>query len=535
MYPRIDDPQNYTAALYLRLSKEDDKKGENKDDDNSESIKNQRILLEGYAKGQELCVYDVYIDDGFTGTSFRRPGFERMLGDIEARRVNMVITKDLSRLGRDYIDTGHYLERYFPEHGVRYISLLDDIDTGSVNYTGDITPIKALMNDMYAKDISKKITSVKRNKQQQGKFIGGKAPYGYKKSPTEKNVIVVDEPAAQIVREIFQLALEGKSCREIAMILNGRNIPTPAAYAKINLSVRGPYSGKWSAERVSFMLQNEVYTGSMVQGRVQKVSYKSKKCRKLPKSEWTVVENTHEPLVDRATFEKVAMLIESRNRTRSRTHEYLLKGIIFCHECGYPLGVINRKLAENREMLYFVCRTYQRFTEYQTCTCHCARVEDVTKAVLEQIHKICTQYVNCLDLDEITSKARETLQAEKRKQGKDLAALRSALESIQTKIDKSYDDKLSGLIDDEVFQRIYRKLKEDQATLRSKIQTLESSADNDVLFDSKEVKALVDKFLSAEEYSRELIVSLVEKIELTENKEVLIYFRFKELDLANHL
>ena len=535
MYPKIDDPQNYSVALYLRLSKEDDKKGTGKDGDDSESIKNQRFMLEEYAKAQRLNVFDVYIDDGYSGTSFHRPDFERMIADIEAKQVNMVITKDMSRLGRDYIDTGHYMERYFPEKRVRYISLLDGIDTFSESYNSDVTPFKAILNDMYAKDISKKITSVKHDKQDKGLFIGGKPAFGYKKSPTEKNTIVVDEPAAKIVRNIFQLALDGKSCREIAMILNRQNIPTPAAYAGINLSVKGPYSGKWSSERISFMLQNEVYIGSMVQGRVRKVSYKSKKCRKLPREEWKVVENTHEPLVDRATFEKVALLIKSRNRTRSRTYDYLLKGLIFCHECGYPLGVINRTLAGNRRTLYFVCRTYQRFTEYQTCTCHCSRVEDITAAVLEQVREICKQYVYRLDMDDITGKAQKRLQAEKRRMGQDIADIKSRLEGIQSKIDQSYSDRLSGMVDEDVFQRAYKYLKEEQATLRRKIEMLENSGKAEIQLDSQKVKELAQTFLNAEEYSRELLVSLIERIELSESKEVTIYFRFKELGMLDHL
>ena len=529
MYLKIDDPENYKVALYIRLSKEDDNKGP------SESVNNQQSLLNEFVQQHRLSAYDTYIDDGWSGTNFDRPSFQRMIKDIEARKVNMVITKDLSRLGRDYILIGHYMERYFPEHQVRYISLLDGIDTGIDTTSNDITPFRAIMNDAYAKDISKKITSVKRAKQKSGQFIGGKAPYGYIKSPTEKNKIVVDEPAAIVVREIFQLALEGKSCREIAMILNQRSIPTPAAYANIHLSVKGPYSGKWSSERISAMLQNEVYIGSMVQGRVQKVSYKSKKIRKLPQGQWTVVQNTHEPLVDRATFEKVAMLIESRNRTRSRTYDYLLKGIIFCHECGHPLGVINRKLAGDRDTLYFVCRTYQRFTQYEKCTCHCARVEDVTNAVLEQIRNICKRYIRQIDLDEVTSQANKTLQAEKRKQGKDLAALKSALESISTKIDKSYDDKLSGIIDDGVFQRSYTRLKKEEADLRSKIQALESSKQDVISFDSGKIKELVEQFLEADVCTRELIVSLIQRIELTKDKKVLIFFKFKELDLTSHL
>ncbi len=531
MYPKVDEPQNYSAALYLRLSKED----EQKDGNDSESIKNQRSLLEEYAKQQKLNVYDVYIDDGISGTTQERPSLQRMFRDIENKKVNMVITKDMSRLSRDYIYAGYYMEKFFPENRVRYISLLDGIDTDTDGYASDIIPFKSVFNDMYAKDISKKITSVKHDKQRKGLFIGGKAAYGYKKSTKEKNRIVIDEPAAEIVRYIFDMALDGKSCREIAMILSKENIPTPAQYAKINNSVNGPFSGKWSSERISEMLKNEVYIGNMVQGRVKKASYKSKKCIKLPRDEWTVVENTHEPLIDRITFEKVNMLIQSRNYTRSRTYEYPLKGLVFCHECGYSLGVINRKLAGNKEVLYFICRTYQRFTEYQKCTCHCVKVETVTNAVIEQVRIVCNNFLSKLNMAEINDETQKILQAEKRRQEKDVTDLKYKLKIVENKIDRIYDDKLSGEIDDEIFQRFYKKLKEEQSILTEKILTLKDSDDKDIELNIENVKELVTRFLNAEEYSRELLVSLIERIELTENKEILIYFRFKELEVPEHL
>ena len=247
----ISNPADYRAALYIRLSKEDEREGP------SESVSNQQSLLNEFVRRRRLSVYDTYIDDGWSGTSFDRPDFRRMLADIEARKVNMVITKDLSRLGRDYILTGHYMERYFPEHRVRYISLLDGIDTGVESSANDITPFRAIMNDMYAKDISKKISSVKHDKQRRGLFIGGKPVYGYKMHPTEKNKIVIDEGAAPTVRRVFGMALEGVSCRQIAARLNAEGVPTPAAYAGLPAARSGSYTGLWSGERVSDMLQNE--------------------------------------------------------------------------------------------------------------------------------------------------------------------------------------------------------------------------------------------------------------------------------------
>lgn len=525
MYSKIDEPQNYSVALYLRLSKDDEKK-----DKYSESIKNQKSLLEGYAQKENLNIFDIYIDDGFSGTTIKRPALKRMMDDICNKKVNMVITKDLSRLSRNHIDTGQLLESFFPEKNVRYIALTDGYDTEIDGYTSEQALIKGMCNDLYARDISKKIISIKRDKQKKGLFIGGKAPYGYKKSPVNKNVLVIDENTVDNVRYIFQLALDGKSCRQIAMILNAENIATPALYAKIKPSEKkGPFSGKWSSERVSDMLQNEVYIGNMVQGRVRKVSHKSDACRKLPRDKWIVVENTHEPIIDKATFEKVGMLIKSRYHTRSRKYDYLLKGLIFCNECGYPLGVINRKLSGGREMLYFICRTYQRFTGYEKCTCHCTRVEDVTKVVIEQIRNVCQQFITQLDINEINKEAQNLLKAEKKRQEKDVSDLRNKLKAAETKIDKMYDDKLSGNIDNEIFQRFYKKLKEEQADLIEKIRVLEKSDDKGIELNLEKIKELVTQFLNAEEYSRELLVSLIERIELTENKEVLIHFKFNEL------
>ena len=379
MYLEISNPMDYHAALYIRLSKEDESEGP------SQSVQNQESLLREFVQQHRLSVYDTYVDDGWSGTNFDRPSFQRMIADIEAKKVNMVITKDLSRLGRDYIMTGHYMERYFPEHRVRYISLLDGIDTGVDSTANDITPFRAIMNDMYAKDISKKIKSVKRDKQRKGQFIGGKPVYGYKMHPTEKNKIVIDEEVAPVVRRIFALALSGMSCRNIATLLNQEGVPTPATYANLTVARPGPYAGLWSSERISDMLQNETYIGNMVQGRMVKISYKSKKCLRQDPANWVVVEGTHEPLVDAETFRKVRLLVNSRKHTRSRTYDFLLKGLIFCHECGYPLAVLNRKNARGEDVLYFVCRTYQRFTKAGVCTCHSIKEKTVTDAVIAKV------------------------------------------------------------------------------------------------------------------------------------------------------
>ncbi len=524
MFLEISDPMAYHVALYIRLSKEDESEGP------SQSVTNQQSLLDDFVKKHRLSVYDTYIDDGFSGTNFDRPAFQRMIADIEAKKVNMVITKDLSRLGRDYIMTGHYMERYFPEKRVRYISLLDGIDTGVESTANDITPFRAIMNDMYAKDISKKIKSVKRDKQRKGQFIGGKPMYGYKMHPTEKNKIVIDEEVAPIVRRIFAMALDGMSCRKIAATLNDEGIPTPATYANLPVGNPGPYTGLWSSERISDMLQNETYIGNMVQGRMVKVNYKSKKCLRQPREKWVIVENTHEPLVDRETFQKVRLLVESRKHTRSRTYDFLLKGLIFCHECGYPLATLNRKNAAGEERLFFVCRTYQRFTKAGVCTCHSIKEQTVTEAVLTKVREVCQAYLNA---DELLPMAQKTFEAARAADSteSEIQSLKTRIDTMTANLDRMYMDKLSGILNEDDFQRIYLKVKADRSKLEGQLKELERKQESPAKAED-EAKALVQRFIDSACASRELLVSLIERIELSEDKQLYIKFRFKQLNSA---
>ena len=520
MYLEISKPMDYHAALYIRLSKEDENEGP------SESVTNQKSLLDEFVKKHRLAVYDVYVDDGWSGTNFDRPDFQRMIGDIEAGKVNMVITKDLSRLGRDYIMTGHYMERYFPEKRVRYISLLDGIDTGVESTANDITPFRAIMNDMYAKDISRKIKSVKRDKQRKGQFIGGKPVYGYKMHLTEKNKIVVDEEAAVVVRRIFAMALDGMSCRKIAAKLNEEGVPTPAAYAGLPVPNPGPYTGLWSSERISEMLQNETYIGNMVQGRSVKISYKSKKCLKQDRENWVVVEGTHEPLIDTETFQKVRMLVDSRRHTRSRTYDFLLKGMIFCHECGYPLAVLNRKNAAGEDVLYFVCRTYQRFTRAGVCTCHSIKEKTVTDAVIAKAREVCEA---CLNPRELLPMAREAVEQAQKENApeNEMQAIQNKIDSLTANLDKMYMDRLSGLLAETDFERIYQRVKMERAALEDKLEALEAQKECTVSTEDR-ARALVQKYMDSAFTSRELLVSLIQRVELTEEKQIIIKFRFRK-------
>lgn len=520
MVLQISNPMDYHAALYIRLSKEDETEGP------SQSVTNQRSLLNEFVLQHRLTVYDTYIDDGFSGTSFDRPAFQRMIADIEAKKVNMVITKDLSRLGRDYILTGHYMERYFPEKRVRYISLLDGIDTGVESTANDITPFRAIMNDMYAKDISKKIKSVKRDKQRKGQFIGGKPVYGYKMHPTEKNKIVMDEQAASVVRRIFAMALEGVSCRQIAVRLNEQHIPTPAVYAGLTPGTKGAYSGLWSSERISEMLRNETYIGHMVQGRTVKISYKSKKCLLQPPEAWVIVKNTHEPLIDEATFQKVQQMIASRRHTRSRTYDFLLKGLICCHECGSPMAVLNRPNAAGEDRLFFVCRTYQRFTKARTCTCHSIKEQTVTEAVIAKVGEVCRVFLQPDRLLPIAAAA----VAEARKMndcGVKMQAVQGEMENLTAHLDKMYMDRLSGLLSESDFERLYQRMKMERELLEEKCKQLEVQKEKPFSIEDR-ARELVQQYLHSACASRELLVSLLQRVELTADKQIILRFRFRE-------
>lgn len=381
---------------------------------------------------------------------------------------------------------------------------------------------------MYAKDISKKISSVKHDKQRKGLFIGGKPVYGYRMHPTEKNKIVIDEEVAPMVQRIFGMALEGISCRQIAAQLNAEGVPTPATYAGLPVPNPGPYTGLWSSERVSDMLQNETYIGSMVQGRTRKINYKSKKCIKQDRRDWVVVEGTHEPLIDRETFDKVQGLINSRRRTRSRTYDFLLKGLIFCHECGYPLAVINRKTASGEDRLLFVCRTYQRFTKAGVCTSHTIKVETVTQAVVENVKEVCGAYLQADQLLPLAQRevARTLAEADN---AKEINTLKAKIDCLTAHLDRVYMDKLGGILDEADFQRIYGKVKADRAALEQRLSQL-NRPDFSPAEQLDLAKKLTGRFLETASANRELLVSLIERVELTADKQIIIKFRFKQLE-----
>lgn len=305
----------YYTAAYIRLSREDGDKAE------SDSIGNQRNILKAYMKDHpELVLKEFYVDDGYSGTTFERPGFRRMMRDVERGAVDCILVKDLSRFGRDYIETGRYLERYFPEKGIRFIAVADQIDSLERSYDLFL-PLKNILNEQYARDISEKVHATMRNKQEQGKFIGAFAAYGYRKDPEDRNHLLVDEPAASVVRNIYRDYLEGKSIREIAEELNRNRIPSPSIYKRRQGQHYQNGKGKgeeqpWTYSSISRILHSELYTGAMVQGK--KEQYMHRKTRQRHPEEWIVVKGTHEAVVEPDLWKMVQIKLDEKAGRRKK-------------------------------------------------------------------------------------------------------------------------------------------------------------------------------------------------------------------------
>ncbi|WP_333813996.1 recombinase family protein, partial [Muricomes intestini] len=357
----------YFVAVYLRLSRDDeDIDGSTKSESNS--ISSQRELIRSYIREHEdMELFDIYVDDGYSGANFDRPEFQRMMADIKAGNVNCVIVKDLSRLGRDYIEAGRLIQKTFPAFRVRFIAVTDHFDSQTADYNTKslVLPVKNFINDSYCRDISQKVKSHQRIKREQGKFIGAFAMYGYRKSDEDRNRLCPDDYAADIVRKIFAWKLEGMSTLAIAQRLNELGILSPMEYKKaqgekFSTSFQTKPTAKWSAVAVKRILTNEVYTGVMVQGKNEQVNYKVKKMVAKPEKEWIRVEGTHEAIVSHEDFEIVQalMAVDTRAKTGAKC-AHLFSGLLFCGDCKEPMiRRVNRYKGTSK--VYFICPTRNR-------------------------------------------------------------------------------------------------------------------------------------------------------------------------------
>ncbi len=521
-----DKTSIYRVAIYCRISNEDMTKQTNNLD--SESIKNQKDILTKYVLEQGWQLIDIYVDDGYSGLNFDRPDFKRMVEDIELEEVDLVITKDLSRLGRDYIDTGYYLEKYFPEKNVRYIALNDGIDTFGNNINNDITPFRSVINDMYARDISKKVKSAMDSKRKRGKFIGPFAPYGYKKDEKNKNKLVVDKEVAPIIKRIYMLYLQGIGFTKIAHIFNDEGILTPTEYkaAIKDNNYKGTAKGSlWGFATIRYILSNPTYAGCLAQNKYQKINYKSKKLRSLPREDWIVVNDTHEGIVDIETFKDVQKLMGRKHDKRQiSTYEAkLFSGFVFCADCKAYMTYHTTPSG----YIYLICSTYKRYT-LKYCTRHSLKEEILKEIIIEDITKLAERSVNKDNLISIAKNKNNSLPTDEI--STDIKTIEKRVEEIKNIIKSLYQDKYKGIITELDFIELTNGFNKERDTLNRRYNLLKEKLSNITNQSKEENKTykLVESLVKFKELDVYTLEKLISRIDIYEDKSVKITYNFKE-------
>lgn len=379
----------FKVAGYIRLSKEDKIK------DESNSVTNQKLIITSYIENNDdLELFDFYIDDGYSGTTFNRPEYKRMIEDIIEGKINTIIVKDLSRFGRNHIESDNYLENILPGYNVRFISINDDIDTlnNSNSVSSIVIPLKNLINDQYARDISEKVRSTLKMKQLNGEFIGVTAPYGYLKNPKDKHKFIIDKEASHIVNKVFNMILLGKSRKEIAEHLNSKNVLTPSLYklSKENTNTEDLIrSKKWNAEIVNRILRNETYIGTLIQNIKTKPNYRTDKLIDVNKDEWIITENHHEPIISKDKFDEVQQILNRKTKVNKNDDIDLFSGYLKCSHCGSNLII-----KKSKNQIYYYCSSY---IKYKSCLKY-----SINKKKLEQIVK--DEIINKINIKQLDRK-----------------------------------------------------------------------------------------------------------------------------------
>lgn len=531
------EQQNYRAAIYCRLSSEDGA------DHESMSIGNQRALLTEYVEKQGWEVVDTYIDDGFSGTNFDRPGFQRMIADIEKGRINLVITKDLSRLGRNYIMCGQYTEIYFPERHVRYIALNDGVDTLNQTSSMDITPFKHILNDMYAKDISTKIKSTLHTKARRGEYLGALDPYGYLRHPDDKHKLIINEETAPIVRRIFEMSAAGMGSRSICTVLNDEGILSPAEYTRFRKhdpTKEGEFVRKrfWCQTYLRSILKNEMYVGCMVQGRQYTPSYRSKKREPVPKEDWIVVPDMHEPIVTRELFDEAQKKMQARKKVIKPLDEpRLFSGLFYCEACGTAM---RQHTTGNGKYTYFICGKHHAIGKL-ACSSHYINYDIFYQVIQEDIRRNAKLFSE--DSEQAAKKLMELKCADEQKQAakmkRDLTSAKKRLADLDVKLKRAYEDNMNGKLPDHIFSMFIADYDAERAGLRSSISDMEKALEKvrDAKSDIDRFAALIKKYTSFEELDRFMLNELIDRITIYETpgmgrnrigkeKTITIYYKF---------
>ena len=520
----------WKPALYIRLSREDG------DREESNSIASQRELLTEFANTQtDMAAPRLYVDDGYTGTDFDRPDFRRMMHDLRAGIVNCVIVKDLSRLGRNYVKVGEYLEHTFPLLNVRFIALSERIDSVADPRSADslIVPFRNILNDEYAHDISNKVRASLDLKRRQGKFIGSFASYGYRKDPNDHSRLLIDETAAAIVRDIFDWFISGTSVLGIAKKLNAMGIPNPSAYKRQQgMNYRHPASDKlddlWPDSSVRRILRNPLYTGTMVQGKKRTKSYKLHVSEAVPEEDWITVEQTHEAIIPIELFDKAQALFERDTRT-APTHKqvYLFSGFLRCADCGKAM---NRKQISQPygSYHYYICSTFKK-QHSGACTKHTIRSDRLEQAVLETLR---SQIALAVEMDELIAEINRSSACSR--SADHLQTERAQLETERERIEQMklslYPDWKAGDISREEYHRLKEQFEQQQGKLDTRIAALQTRIDEaqNGVDETNSFLSQFIKYRNLQTLTREVIVELIDMIYVHESGKITIKFKFSD-------
>nr|WP_237076294.1 MULTISPECIES: recombinase family protein [unclassified Neglectibacter] len=519
------DTQVWNTCGYVRLSREDGDKEE------SNSVTGQKDLIRDYlSRHGDLQERGMKIDDGFTGSNFQRPAFQEMMGEVKAGKINCIVVKDLSRFGRNHLEAGEYIERIFPFLGVRFIAINDHYDSLHSQAESDeiIVPFKNLINEAYCRDISIKIRSQLEIKRQRGDFIGSFAVFGYQKDPSDRHKLVPDEYAADVVRDIFNWKLDGISALDIAARLTASGIPTPMEYKKslgmrYSTSFRVKENPVWGAGMVLRILKNPVYIGVLEQGRVTTPSYKVKRLVQKPREEWAVIENNHEPIIDKFDFATAQRVLAMDTRTSQAGQPVeLFSGLIYCGECG---GAMIRKTVPygKKKYVYYVCANHK---EHKACYPHSLRTEALESLVLEALQAHIQEVIDLDNLSKLVDSAR-LQQAIIQKMQARLDKKQAEIDRLHTLLRSLYENLTDGILD----RNEYRELKktytqrreeaEQQAeTLREEMGRELASVDNSWIEHFRQNQNITA-------LDRRLVVSLIERVMVFRDKRVEIVCRWQ--------
>jgi len=530
------------TALYERLSRDDEMQGE------SNSIVNQKRYLEEYAQAQGFKNIRHFTDDGYSGTNFKRPGFQKMIAAIEAGEIDVVCVKDLSRFGRDYLKVGFYTEIMFPEKGVRFIAINNSVD--SANPTeNDFTPFLNIMNEWYAKDTSNKIRAIFRSRMQDGKRCSGAIPYGYRRDPEDKNHLLIDEEAAKVVRRIYQMVIDGMGSQAIANQLTADNVLIPSAYLEQsehgesrNHSYHDPC--RWNCTAVSYILDKQEYMGHTVLGKTICENFKTKKRRKARPDELIIFENTHEPIIDAETWHLVQKL---RRRTRRKlangSYSHRLSGLVYCADCGKRLSYSSPQSQHRPDgKTYdadssFRCPTYKSM--YGECTMHYIKSSTLDKLVDEAVRKI-ARYVLRNEqafLEQVrvlTSADQKHTQSEDKKE---LVNIKKRIAELDNYIKRLYEGNASGKIPDRQFEKLMAQYDSEQQELEERVKEIEVSI-HEIQQESEngqQFVRLVQKYRDLTEIDQTALNEFIDKVVVHEatggrtadrSQQIDIYFNF---------